>query len=139
MVDGMSMVTLDVMGGGAAASPSGPGQVTVFDVARFDSLQQQAANMPPSPAVQAVDGINGVDSNTHGFKNAMQILQSLNGNTETLGVQALSFSAGSGSATPGEILQLTMHAHHFLFQSELTANVANKTSDGIQQLFRQQS
>lgn len=32
-----------------------------------------------------------------------------------------------------------MQAHKFLFQSQLTSNVANRTSDGVQQLFRQQS
>ena len=34
---------------------------------------------------------------------------------------------------------MTMKSHHFLFQCEMTSNVANRTSDGIQQLFRQQS
>jgi len=34
---------------------------------------------------------------------------------------------------------MTMQCHQFLFQSQLTSNVANRTSDGVQQLFRQQS
>ena len=41
--------------------------------------------------------------------------------------------------TPGQVIEMTMKSHHFLFQCEMTSNVANRTSDGIQQLFRQQS
>jgi hypothetical protein len=41
--------------------------------------------------------------------------------------------------TPGQLLQVTMEAHKFLFKAELTSNVANRTSDGVQQLFKQQS
>jgi hypothetical protein len=32
-----------------------------------------------------------------------------------------------------------MRSHEFLFHCELVANVANRSSDGMQQLFRQQS
>ena len=41
--------------------------------------------------------------------------------------------------TPSQMLEVTMQCHQFLFQSQLTSNVANRTSDGVQQLFRQQS
>src|SRR3546814_13980019 len=47
-------------------------------------------------------------------------------------------SSGS-DPTPGQLLQVTMEAHKFLFRAELTSNVANRTSDGVQQLFKQQS
>ena len=41
--------------------------------------------------------------------------------------------------TPGEMVMLTVRAQEFLFHSQLTANIANRTSDGLQQLFRQQA
>jgi hypothetical protein len=47
--------------------------------------------------------------------------------------------AGKGDLTPGEMIQLTMRCHEFLFHCEMTSNVANRSSDGVQQLFRQQS
>ena len=34
---------------------------------------------------------------------------------------------------------MTVKAHEFMFHCQLTANVANRTSDGLQQLFRQQA
>ncbi len=37
------------------------------------------------------------------------------------------------------MLNLTVKCHEFMFHAELTSNVANRTSDGVQQLFRQQS
>lgn len=41
--------------------------------------------------------------------------------------------------SPGEMVMMTVKAHEFMFHCQLTANVANRTSDGLQQLFRQQS
>ena len=43
-----------------------------------------------------------------------------------------------GTLKPSEMVKMTMQAQEFLFHCELTSNVANRTSDGIQQLFRQQ-
>jgi len=40
--------------------------------------------------------------------------------------------------SPSEIVSLTVRSQEFMFHSQLTANIANRTSDGIQQLFRQQ-
>ena len=45
----------------------------------------------------------------------------------------------SNEFRPGELLQITMQSHQFLFHCELVANVANRASDGVQQLFRQQN
>jgi hypothetical protein len=41
--------------------------------------------------------------------------------------------------TPSEIVMLTARSHEFMFHCQLTSNIANRTSDGLQQLFRQQS
>lgn len=41
--------------------------------------------------------------------------------------------------SPSEIIRLTAQSQEFMFHAQLTANVANRTSDGLQQLFRQQS
>ncbi len=40
---------------------------------------------------------------------------------------------------PSAMLEVTMACQQFMFKAQLTSNVANRTSDGIQQLFRQQS
>lgn len=139
MVDGVSVVTFDLVANEAPVHSSMQAQVSLFDVAHFESMHNLSGLHFQQPI--SVDSVNRVGSAeaSNGFRTALELLQSLNGNSDSLGVDALRFSAERQSMTPGEMLNLTMHAHHFLFQSELTANVANKTSDGIQQLFRQQS
>lgn len=139
MVEGISVVTLDVSSGSSLPSAPNGGKVSVFDVAQFESIHSQMMGPEAVQQVSATGAMNQTDPHSHGFRGAMELLNSLNSNTETLGANALGFSSNAENASPGEILKLTMDAHHFLFKSEMTANVASKTSDGIQQLFRQQS
>jgi hypothetical protein len=40
---------------------------------------------------------------------------------------------------PSDLMMLTMRSQEFLFNCQLVANVANRSSDGVQQLFKQQS
>lgn len=74
-----------------------------------------------------------------GTRAVLSALESLNGGAERIESMSHSLNAGSSDFTPGEMIQLTMRAHQFLFTAQLTSNVANRSSDGIQQLFRQQS
>lgn len=39
---------------------------------------------------------------------------------------------------PGEVVQLTMRCYEFMFHCQLTSNIANRSSDGLTQLFKQQ-
>jgi len=48
-------------------------------------------------------------------------------------------SASGNELTPSEMIMLTVRSQEFMFHCQLTSNVANRTSDGLQQLFRQQS
>lgn len=47
--------------------------------------------------------------------------------------------ASGNELTPSEIVMLTARSQEFMFHSQLTSNIANRTADGLQQLFRQQS
>ena len=69
----------------------------------------------------------------------LEPLQSLNDKGSDIGLHAEAMTSGNGELTPSDMVTLTMEAHEFLFRAEITANVANRSSDGIQQLFRQQS
>ncbi|MCH9827445.1 MAG: hypothetical protein K0U79_06830 [Gammaproteobacteria bacterium] len=141
MTDSIAAMTFDLAaaqldpiagaGGGAAAG----GGASVFDVARFESQMQAptgaaagVAAPPPSSAVAS-----------GGFQSVLKTLESLNGRVENLGSEAFQFAADKQELSPGDMLNLTVKAHQFMFHCELTANVANRTSEGVQQLFRQQS
>lgn len=106
-------------------------QLTVYDVARFQEAYANAApaQVAAPPAVEPI---------SPGFQAVLQNFESLNGRVSNLGELATNLEAGA-EPTPGEMVQLTVKCHEFLFHAELTSNVANRTSDGVQQLFRQQA
>jgi hypothetical protein len=133
-VDAISAVTFDLgMTGSATLAVTG-GQASTFDIAHFENLYQRKEIAPQdgTATVSAVDTGGG-------FQAAVKALESLNANMADMSKEAMAMAADIQELTPGAMLQMTMHAHHFVFQSQLTANVANRTSEGIQQLFRQQS
>jgi len=113
----------------AAAGPQT--QVTVYDIARF---QEAYANATPTQ-VSAPQSIEAVSP---GFKAVLQNFESLNGRVTSINEIAANLEAGA-EPTPSQMMQLTVKCQEFLFHAELTSNVANRTSDGVQQLFRQQS
>lgn len=133
-MDSISSISFDLVAAKETDFGLSNSQVSVFDVANFESLQRAQASPPAQDSVGAVDA-----AEKGGFQAAMEVLTGLNGDAASLGREALQFSADKKDLTPSEMLNLTVQANEFLFQSQLTANVANKTSDGIQQLFRQQS
>ena len=66
-------------------------------------------------------------------------LEKVNGEAKSVSDFATSAKASGSAMTPGEIVQLTVRCQEFMFHCQLTSNIANRTSDGVQQLFRQQS
>ena len=66
-------------------------------------------------------------------------LEHINAEAASLHKSAESAMAAGTEMSPGEMVMLTVRAHEFLFHSQLTANIANRASDGLQQLFRQQA
>ena len=111
---------------GAAAHPS------VFEVSHFNAAFAAAANSAPATHVMHVSA-----SESQGFRTVMDTLNSLNGSAESLGSKALQLQ--HGQFRPSDMLMMTLKAQEFLFHCELTSNVANRTSDGVQQLFREQT
>lgn len=91
--------------------------------ATFEKVKQtQAQNTTDNRALQSIAG--SFDSLTDGAK--------------SIKAEANALSA-KGEMSPSEMIHLTMRCHEFMFRCQLTSNAANKTSDGVQQLFRQQS
>ncbi len=129
-VSGLSLQT-----GPTSPTASTAQTASVYDVAQFRTAWDQASTINMGPA--AVAPTAQVES--EGMRAMFSTLNSLNGRAEQLESKTAVFADGNRDMTPGEMLMLTVQSHEFLFHCELTANVANRTSDGIQQLFRQQS
>lgn len=72
-------------------------------------------------------------------KALMKPFEHINGEAARISADANAAQVGGKDMTPGEIVALTVRSTEFMFHCQLTSNIANRTSDGLQQLFRQQS
>jgi hypothetical protein len=109
------------LGPAVQQQPPGPGEAGRFAAALDQAAQAQAQGDVP-PAV----------------RNLLETLDRVDGQARSVAEYARSAEASSGELTPGEIVQLTMRCQEFMVHCQLTSNIANRSSDGIQQLFRQQ-
>lgn len=66
-------------------------------------------------------------------------LEHINTEAASLGERAKAALDKGAALTPGEMIDLTVRCQEFMFHCQLASNVANRTSDGLQQLFRQQA
>jgi hypothetical protein len=120
--------------GPAASANLAAGSVTptMFDVSQFNAAFAAARAPAATPSVPQVSA-----GESAGFRSVVAALGTLDGRADTIGAKALEMSGGD--LKPGEMLMMTMRAHEFLFHCEMTSNVANRSSDGVQQLFREQT
>lgn len=72
------------------------------------------------------------------LKGMFNALDQVNVQARSVSRYAEAAEASGGQLTPGEMVQLTMKCSEFMFQAQLTSNIANRSSDGVQQLFKQQ-
>lgn len=72
------------------------------------------------------------------MKGLFNALDQINTEAKSVSDFAARAEASGNQLTPGEMVMLTMKCQEFMFQAQLTSNIANRSSDGVQQLFRQQ-
>ncbi|MDG0856468.1 hypothetical protein [Roseateles puraquae] len=116
------------LGAGASLSqlglPPAATDVSAFQHAMAGALQRaQPAAEPTGMAMQRL----------------VQPLEHINAEAASLGRDARAAAASGQQLTPGELVNLTVRCQEFMFHCQLTSNIANRTSEGLQQLFRQQS
>lgn len=118
----------------AAAEPQGLQAgygVSLTDLSSFNqSLEAGEARLEPQYSVSA-------PSET--ARAVFKPLEYINSEAVQISRFAEATAAAGNELTPGEMVILTVRCHEFLFHCQLTSNIANRTSDGLQQLFRQQS
>ena len=125
--------TLASAAGGAGGVSAGYG-VSLTDLSGFSDALSRAQSggagvLEPQAVAAASESMQAL------FKP----LEHINAEAVSLHEHAEAAMAAGTEMTPGEMVMLTVRAHEFLFHSQLTANVANRASDGLQQLFRQQA
>jgi hypothetical protein len=131
--------------GGSVAQPtsiSASYNLSLADVARFEAAYSGrpsgggAPSTTETQSTMALTPTSIMDSPT--MRAVFAPLERINNDASRLATDTHAMAA-KGELTPGEMIQLTMRCHEFLFHCEMTSNVANRSSDGVQQLFRQQS
>jgi hypothetical protein len=128
----------DAAAGGARAGYG----VSLNDVAAFErSLDRQRAAAAHGWAGETVTVTPSQLQRApgEGMQALFRPLEQINGQAAQLSAQAHAALDAGRALTPGEMVMLTVKCHEFMFHCQLTANVANRTSDGLQQLFRQQA
>ena len=129
-----TMATGALTAGAGAGVQAGYG-VSLTDLSGFqDALARAQAGGAPS-----VLEPQAVSAPGESMQALFKPLEQINAEAASLHEHAEAAMAAGTDMTPGEMVMLTVRAHEFLFHSQLTANVANRTSDGLQQLFRQQA
>jgi hypothetical protein len=106
---------------------AGP-SASIADVTSFQG-SMNAAGLAPASAPDAL---------APAMKAMFTQLEKVNGEAKSVGDYAKAAEAKGTSLTPSEIVGLTVRCQEFMFHCQLTSNIANRTSDGIQQLFKQQ-
>jgi hypothetical protein len=105
---------------------------TMTDAVQFQNALHTAGAQAPS-------GLGSPEALAPAMKGIFNQLEFVNGQASNLAAHAKAAEAKGAAITPGEMIGLTVQCHEFMFNCQLTSNIANRTSDGLQQLFRQQA
>ena len=138
MIDAIQVAAMDAAAN-PAASPALQPQAAAVDVREFAQALDRAGGTAPTPSDANAVTSTAPPGESATAKMMVNAFDSLNGTATKIENLSRAMSASATEMTPGQMLEMTMQCHQFLFQSQLTSNVANRTSDGVQQLFRQQS
>jgi len=140
MVDAIQAVGLEAAAQGASGAGANQPVAAAYEVGQFAQAMDRAGTSSAASA-NATQGVasTGASEPSEGMRMVMSAMDNLNGGAASIQDLAKTMTQNSGELTPGQVIEMTMKSHHFLFQCEMTSNVANRTSDGISQLFRQQS
>ena len=92
-----------------------------------------------SQSLEKAAGVDSVEKPSKMAEAMFAPLDFINNEAKSLASYAENAIQSGNELTPSEIVTLTTRSQEFMFYSQLTSNVANRTADGLQQLFRQQS
>jgi hypothetical protein len=120
----------------AATQPTANAPAHVDDIAKF---RQSFADAAPANVAQTEQVAPVPQELSASIKTVLDQFDSLNGHASQIGKLANQMQASGRDLQPSQIIDMTMRCQELVFQAELTSNVANRSSDGVQQLFRQQS
>ncbi len=99
------------------------GNIQAFQTAMSAAESGGGTPSPESPAFRAIS----------------TNLEKLNLDAQAIASHVTDIQSKGGNMTPGDMLMMTVKCSEFAFNCQLTSNVASRASDGVQQMFKQQS
>jgi hypothetical protein len=135
-------MTIDIAAVGQALTPAtsatggagGPVQAGYgVSLTDFSGFQQALSNAGARLEARPVSGPS--DAAQALFKP----FEFINNEGAQISSEAKVAKASGKEMSPGDMVMMTMRCQEFMFHCQLTSNIANRTSDGLTQLFRQQS
>ena len=121
--------------GAGAAGAAAPTQVGYgVSLTDFNGFQQAMAQ-----ASQRLEAGGGVSGPSEAAKQLMKPFEHINNEAQQLAMDAKAAEVAGKDMSPSMMVNLSMRTHEFMFHCQLTSNIANRASDGLQQLFKQQS
>jgi hypothetical protein len=118
-----------------ATMPAGAA-FSLNDIARFESFMSGGSRGAARTASTAPVGASAFDSAA--LRDFIGPLDKINSSTERF-VAASEHISRDPNVGPGAMLMTMVSVQRFMLECQLTSSVANRASDGIQELFRQQS
>jgi hypothetical protein len=119
---------------GGAAGAAAPMQVGYgVSLTDFNGFAQAMAQAGPRLEARPVN------APTEAAKQLMKPFEHINGEANQLAIEAKAAQAAGQDMSPSQMVNLSVRCQEFMFHCQLTSNIANRASDGLQQLFRQQS
>jgi hypothetical protein len=100
------------------------------DIGAFENAMTRAVQRVEGPPMPEV---------SESVRALMRPFDTVNGQAASIAADARAAQAANTELTPSQLLMMTAKSQMFMFHCQLTSNAANRTSDGLQQLFRQQS
>ena len=129
-------IAVDAAQANPAASSATQPQTTMFEVGKFAEAYRSGGG---TAAPGGAEAVARPAEPSQGMRALMSTFDNLNNGAEKIQSLSQAITGSGADPSPSQMMALTMEAHKLLFKAELTSNVANRTSDGVQQLFRQQS
>lgn len=139
MIEAITAAGLEPAQAASSASAANSPQASHNDMRDFASAMERSNGAQAAQSAEAGNAVQATQKPSEGMRSVLAAFDRLNGGAESIREMANKLAANPADASPSQIIQMTVQCHQFMFQCELTSNVANRTSDGIQQLFRQQS
>jgi len=114
------------IGGGAGGGAQVGYGVSLSDISGFQGALARLEAKPVSLPSEAA-------------RQLMKPFEHINSEATRLAADAKASQVTGAEMSPGEMVMLTVRCQEFMFHCQLTSNIANRASDGLQQLFRQQA